>query len=64
MITISMETYTDGSENGMGICRACGNEAYGVEPDARDYTCEDCGENAVYGLEELLIMGELEIEGE
>ena len=39
-----------------GFCTACGEEAYGVEPDARGYTCEACGEPKVYGAEELLIM--------
>lgn len=42
-------------DNG-GICLACGEDAYGVEPDARRYECEACGERAVYGAEELLIM--------
>ena len=39
-----------------GLCVACGAEADGVEPDARRYTCEACGESAVYGAEELLMM--------
>lgn len=43
-------------ENG-GMCIACGSETSGVEPDARKYTCETCGEACVYGLEELLLMG-------
>ena len=30
---------------------------------ARRYECESCGENRVYGMEELLIMGALKIEG-
>ena len=38
-----------------GFCVACGDEAYGVEPDARKYRCESCGEYKVYGAEELLI---------
>lgn len=38
-----------------GFCVACGAEAEGVEPDARKYSCEACGEKAVYGAEELLI---------
>lgn len=38
-----------------GICLACGEEADGVEPDARKYVCEACGEPAVFGAEELLI---------
>jgi hypothetical protein len=39
-----------------GICIACGADADGCEPDARKYKCEACGERAVYGAEELLIM--------
>ena len=41
--------------NYSGFCTACGDETYGVEPDARRYQCEACGENAVYGAEELLL---------
>ncbi len=44
-----------------GFCLACGSDAYGVEPDARKYTCESCGVSKVYGLEELLVMGLLDI---
>lgn len=39
-----------------GFCIACGEDADGVEPDARNYTCECCGEPAVFGAEELLLM--------
>lgn len=39
-----------------GICIACGDDADGCEPDARKYTCEGCGEAAVYGAEELLMI--------
>lgn len=49
------------SDDHEGRCTKCGAEAYGVEPDARKYTCEECGEAAVYGLEELLMMGLVEI---
>ncbi len=38
-----------------GFCLCCGAEAEGVEPDARKYKCESCGENGVYGAEDLLI---------
>ncbi len=47
-----------------GFCVACGAEVLGVEPDARKYECEGCGEEAVYGLEELLLMGLVRIVGE
>ena len=38
----------------IGFCRCCGETAYNVEPDARGYRCNECGEDEVYGLEELL----------
>lgn len=38
-----------------GFCIACGAEVDGVEPDARAYVCEFCGEPSVYGASELLI---------
>jgi len=40
----------------LGFCTACGEEVNGVEPDAREYECDCCGECKVYGAEELLIM--------
>jgi hypothetical protein len=42
-------------DDSLGFCTACGEDAYGVEPDARKYECEACGERAVYGAEELLL---------
>jgi len=44
-----------GSEN-PGFCLACGSDAYGCEPDAREYECEECGAGLVYGAEEVLMM--------
>lgn len=54
------------SDEDLGFCVRCGSEAYGVEPDARGYECENCGTKGIYGLEELMINGYLEIvrEGE
>ena len=40
----------------VGFCIACGADAEGVEPDARRYRCDACGEHKVYGAEELAIM--------
>lgn len=39
-----------------GICIACGEDAYGVEPDAARYECEVCGEKKVFGAENLIFM--------
>ena len=44
------------SMDSTGFCLACGLDCSGVEPDARRYTCESCGEAKVYGLEELCLM--------
>jgi hypothetical protein len=38
-----------------GFCVSCGEDAEGVEPDARRYKCEHCGKRAVYGAEEILM---------
>ncbi len=38
-----------------GICLHCGIDVEGVEPDAREYECEACGETTVFGAEELLM---------
>ena len=55
MIDIDRVIEAISSDEYMGFCVKCGEEAYGVEPDARKYKCEECGELAVYGAEELLI---------
>ena len=44
------------STDNPGFCIKCGDDADGVEPDARRYKCESCGANSVYGAEELLIL--------
>jgi len=49
-----MEAVESGED--MGFCLGCGAEAYGVEPDARQYECDECGSEKVYGAEEILMM--------
>ena len=51
----AVQRYQESLDN-PGFCLKCGAEAEGVEPDARAYECEACGEKAVYGAEELLFM--------
>ena len=52
-------------EGSTGYCIACGEPAsHGVEPDAREYTCGACKQNKVYGAEELVLMGLVDIEEE
>ena len=60
--SITVERITEAVERSMmeceyiGFCLACGNEQDGCEPDAQQYECDDCGERAVYGAEEILMM--------
>lgn len=60
--SITTERVIDAIEDSMttlanpGFCHACGEDADGCEPDARGYTCEVCGEDAVYGAEETMLM--------
>lgn len=61
MIHINTDEYNQMRENYRGYCLECGGEQYNCEPDAREYTCESCGEPSVFGIEELLITGHLEI---
>ena len=43
----------------LGYCNACGVPGYGLEPDARRFVCEECGQPEVFGAEELLIQTEV-----
>lgn len=45
---VSRDDYT-------GLCTACGDESTGIEPDAQKCKCDNCGEYAVFGAEELVI---------
>lgn len=51
----------DITEGTQGICLSCGEIQGGCEPDARGYPCESCGKKTVYGCEEALIMGRIEL---
>lgn len=44
------------ADDSIGFCIYCGAETSGVEPDARDYECENCERQGVYGAEELMMM--------
>jgi len=59
--TYAEDEFREASDESKGHCLACGDEAWGVEPDARRYECEGCGELRVYGLEELMLMGRITI---
>lgn len=65
---LTAEDYQDMDDCGGGFCLSCGETAYGMEPDARNYicdarnyTCEECGAAEVFGISELLLMGNVKI---
>ena len=55
---LDLETVLEAAQchDGRGFCMACGAEAECVEPDARNYRCENCQEDQVFGAEEIFIM--------
>ncbi len=60
---MTVDEYREAREEYHGFCTEC--EAVtlecGVEPDARDYKCPECGLFTVIGIEEALIDGRIEI---
>ena len=57
--TFTLEQIEPAMEDYIGFCTECGAEKDSCEPDARDYECDDCGAMAVYGAEELVVMGKV-----
>jgi len=57
LLTFTLEEVEPMLDDMGGFCRACGAEHYNIEPDARKYTCESCGEKQVYGAQERLLRG-------
>jgi hypothetical protein len=60
-ITVTEAEFAELNEEYGGFCLACGEQAYGVEPDAENYSCESCGEDQVFGVEQLLVLGKINI---
>lgn len=55
--TFTLEQIEEAMGEYIGFCTNCGAERECCEPDARNYSCEECGQNEVFGAEELCIMG-------
>lgn len=61
-MTVTMEELAKYREDSVGYCTACEEWTRdATEPDARDYDCPSCGEFAVYGAEEVLLAGLIEV---
>ncbi len=55
--TFTMAQIEEASAEQSGLCIACGHVQDCCEPDARQYRCDGCSRNEVYGAEELMLMG-------
>jgi hypothetical protein len=55
------QEYTELNNADGGICLACDEICYGVEPDAENYTCDHCGKKEVFGIEQALMIGQITI---
>jgi len=58
-IKLTEDTYRMLDSDSMGVCRACLTPMCECEPDAKKYKCDGCGEKAVYGAQELMMLGAL-----
>lgn len=57
-------TASEVSDHTIGVCLACGNKQDGVEPDAERYQCENCDRHLVYGCEQALLCGLVDLADE
>jgi hypothetical protein len=58
----TLEDIKDAMADNVGFCINCGDPRDCCEPDARKYLCDNCGCLTVYGAEELVMMGLVEVE--
>ena len=59
---ISVAQYRQANSASEGFCTACQDFTTGcVEPDAEDYECEACGECAVVGADQALLLGLIDV---
>ena len=56
-ISFTLEQIEIAMQSLSGFCIECGAERSCCEPDAREYKCDICGKFAVFGAEELVLMG-------
>jgi len=59
---ITEQEYLASNTEQAGFCSNCQEFTQnGVEPDAQNYNCEECGESTVMGTEQALVMGLIDI---
>lgn len=60
-IKLSEREYHDSNNDSLGYCTECGATRECCEPDAENYPCDECEADAVFGTEQLLVMGLIDI---
>lgn len=63
IITLTDSEYWQLSNAYAGLCLSCGelDECARIEPDARACRCNACGDRELYGLEQAMLMGLVEV---
>lgn len=63
MFLLSESEYAAMDDECIGLCVICGEERSQTEPDAENYPCasEECLQEKVFGVPQLLIMGQVDI---
>lgn len=61
IIKLTLEEVQDLQNDYCGICRNCQEIADCVEPDASNYFCDSCEKKEVFGIDNLLLMGDIDI---
>ena len=63
-IGMTTQEFADESDNHSGYCVACGEVTSDCcEPDARRYECPVCEKKTVFGMDESLLNGFIDITG-
>jgi hypothetical protein len=57
VMRFKLEELQEASAHYQGFCIACGAQRDSCEPDACNYDCDACGQDKVFGAEELMLMG-------
>jgi Zn finger protein HypA/HybF involved in hydrogenase expression len=64
-VSISEERFSEAVDNSEGFCTECNDFTHGSsEPDAENYKCPECKKNTVFGAEQALILGLIDVEVE
>ena len=53
----TIELVQEMDDDNEGLCIACGERDYGIEPDAGPCECPSCGERKLYAAAELALRG-------